>query len=243
MATITARVYPSSINYDLMTDYITVEDPAHPITSVIGKGPDNTTYAQWDIPPKSGDASRVVYNFDFSSIPENATITRIDGYVKSSLSNIASNVAKSRMGYFRYIFNGNYTICGNYTVTDVADSHKITVATLKRNQLEGVILDLLTVRANKTTAAYQRYYGACLEITYNVPDVPKTDAMYVRDFNQWKPVEEVYKKINDVWVLQNNITNIFGEDIIPVRIDDTIYFTDANGNRFTDKDNNYFTGG
>lgn len=243
MATITTRIYPSSINYDLMASYITVEDPAHPITSVIGKGPENTTYAQWDIPPNSGDAARVVYNFDFSSIPLNATITKVDGYVTSMISNIASNVVKSRGGYFRYIFNGNYTICGNYTVSNVVEAHKITVATLKRNQLDGVILDLLTVRANKSTAAYQRFYGACLEITYTVPDVPTTDALYVKESNIWEQVTEVYKKIDGVWVLQNDVTNAFSENVIPVRIDDTVYFTDNIGNRFVDKDNNYFIGG
>lgn len=250
MPTVTKSFYPSSLNYELMSGYNTVEDPAHPLTTGIGKGPDSSEYAKWNIDTTSDAASRVVYNFDLSSIPENATINKVDGKVKASISNTSSNTIKSRTAYFRYIFNGNWTLIGNGTVPGTPTVNNITIATLTRDLLQNMVLDLLTVRGNKTTAVTEQFYGASIDVTYTYTEEvidpepePQGDKLYIKDSGLVKPVTSAYKKIDDAWVLQDDLSTVFTEGTILVKMGrdgDVVYYTDNSGNIFADINGDLF---
>lgn len=242
MATRTAILHPARVDEAMTAQYPVLENPSYPFTNAVGKGSDNTTYAEWRIPTTKEYFGRVVYNFDTSIIPQDAVIIDISCTVKAHVSTTSNSVIGTRQIYIRSNYQGASPIFARCTLTDAVSELQMTCDLIPRERLNDIWLDCTTVRANKTTEIIERLYGVTLSITYTAEEI--LDELYVKESGQFKMVSEAYKKINGVWVLQNDISGLFSKNATPVLVDGSgSYYTDDYGNRFTDDSGNHFTGG
>lgn len=211
MATETITLYPASLNDSMNAEFPVTPNASYPLTNVIGKGSSNNTYAQWGFKSGRDVLSRVMYNFDTSQIPENATIDSISLSTKSMISDVKGNVATSKTIRLRNNDNGTYNILGTINIdSTTATESTVECTTVSREQLNILYLDISIVAGNKmTSSVYMRLYGATLTITYTVPDPPPEDGLYIKQDGQPQLVKEVYRIVNNQWVLQTNLIDIY----------------------------------
>lgn len=156
-------VYPSSYN---STDYSYQSvNNSYPLNRPIGKGSNNTTYSQWNIKTGSRAQSWVYYNFDLSSIPENATITSVTCSAKAYISNTTSSRIATRQ---MQMFSGTTAKGSAATVSNSATVQNLTVGNWTREELQNARLRIYTARgtSGSTTSYYNRFYGATLTVNY-----------------------------------------------------------------------------
>ena len=204
MATNTLAFLPSA--FDSVNSVYKSENTL--FSNVIGKDHTNETYAEWDLVTGSAAITQVYYRFDCSSIPADATIDSIQIQAKLYSSNAQMFYAGNTSLYF---VNGTEQIgngTGNQAWGTTIKTVELNPGTCTRDQLNDAGIKILCARGYLgTSRSYQiRFYGATLTIAYTTAG---KEQFMLKNAGVWQPVSEVYKKINGVWVLQNNPAEVF----------------------------------
>lgn len=145
---------------------------SYPLSTAVGKGSSNTTYAQWNLKTGSQAESYVFYKFDCSSIPADATINSVACSAKAYCSNTnTQRVATRTMQLF-----ANTTAKGSAVTYSSASELNITCGTWSRTELNNCYIRIYAKRGtnNTTTTYYTRFYGATLTVTYTYNAVTYT---------------------------------------------------------------------
>ena len=177
-------------------------------SNFIGKSETNGSYGQVYLTTGSRAETKLFIDYDFSSIPSNATITSITGKAKAYGSGSTTYVTNKQIGEaINQEFLGTPVTFGTSTAAfNLSFSSNIT-----RKQLENMQLLMYFKRGTSSTTSnfYGRFYGASITVTYSYDDSAGGDKLYLKDNNTWKEVQKVYKKINGNWVEQENISEVF----------------------------------
>ena len=112
--------------------------------------------------------AKLTYNFDCSSIPQNATIT--------SVTCIASAACYSNGQYFNtrtlQLYSGSTAKGSATTITGTGNTrteHNISGGTWTRAELDNAKIVLYIQRGNNTTQASFSFWGATLSVSYTLP--------------------------------------------------------------------------
>lgn len=145
---------------------------AHPLSNAIGKSKTNTTYAEWYMIKGGAEITYVVYGFDTSSIPADATIKSVTIIAKCQSENGSSTRG------------GNTKVCLVSNGTNIAQSENkafgtsptlVTLtASMSRAQLDGVGVKIQAARGliSVNTQYWIRFYGADLIVEYEAGTTP-----------------------------------------------------------------------
>lgn len=115
--------------------------------------------------------AKLIYNFDCSSIPQNATIT--------SVTCVAAAACYSNGQYFDtktlQLYNGNTAKGNAVTITgngNTPTEHSINGGQWTRNELNDIKIVTYIQRGNNTTQASFSFWGATLTVNYTIPSEP-----------------------------------------------------------------------
>ena len=164
------------------------------------------------------------YNFDCSSIPQNATITNV------------SCTAKVRGGSTSHIqlYSGNVAKGSAYTLPSTGETTiNLTCGTWTREELNSA---KFYFEGNSNGGSNSiRLWGVDLVITYTSSEYysytisnisadhtilisdAQSNKMYMKVNGDWVGLQKVHKKINGSWVEQTDLTNVFESGKIYVR--------------------------
>ena len=168
---------------------------------------DSTTKAQINH-TKTSRTSYYVYlrGFDFSQIPSNAIITSAIVKVKAYVSGDKARIPK--------LYNNTKSISGAPTFSSTIGTNSSgTISTANiTSQFEtykgygnnfGIRFTLN--RSNSNTASSLYIYGAEITVEYTLP----TNQLMIKDNGSWINVTTVYQKVNNAWVEQTDLENLF----------------------------------
>ena len=197
----TLRLTASSYQFN-NTTYLKSTTMSNAYTNI-----DSTTKAQINH-TRAKSTTYYVYlrGFDFSQIPSNAIITRAIVKVKAYVSG-----DKARRPVLR---NNTMSISGAPTFSStIGTSTSGTTSTADITSLFetckgygnnfGVRFSLN--RSNSGTASSLYIYGAEITVEYTLP----TNQLMIKDNGSWINVTTVYQKVNNAWVEQTDLENLF----------------------------------
>lgn len=205
MAVITETKKYTPIGYD-ETDFTL--DSLYSGRANITNDADATKYALFKVPAETGGTFYVHYLFDFSDIPENATITSCTWRAKVYGNGNGSYISFRRIR----LYKGN-TVNGapkntSTTFSATAAVYSGTINTT-REELQTMTIRFDEQRSNlSTTSKYNIYiYGADFTVTYEYED--SSNQLYLKNNGQWGNVLSAWKKNNGVWVESSDLTQVF----------------------------------
>lgn len=183
-------------------------DSSYPASNIYGKGDTNTTFARWYMKTGYAAATSILFTFDLSAIPSDATIDNVTASVKGKLQNASAAYA------------GNSNISLNEGSSVVQRSSDLTlfgtsasVGTVSSTEFTRASLNNLRVGFNASRGLlgtsnqyYIDFYGCTLTVEYT--SVAKEKFM-LKTNGAWKECTEIYKKVNGAWVLQTDMNSIF----------------------------------
>lgn len=151
--------------------------------------------------------------FDFSSIPANANITSVVARTKGRCSGTPNRLSFRQVrGYIGDTAKG-YSI--NLTASDQTITLDLGNGGFTRESLQDFMIRWYAKRSNNGTnySLYFYIYGADVTVTYEYDD-GETDEKkaYKKEGSSWVPYKNVYKKINDNWVKQTDLSNLIQTD-------------------------------
>jgi hypothetical protein len=159
----------------------------------------------------------------------------------SDLDSLNIRVTPNRSTNNRYVrfFGANLTI--NYTITwdsistsssaagvsitssaaEVESGNSVTLTT-NAPSLSSIIIEDngVDITSNFTGASGNYSYtitNVSTDHTVTVSDITPSEVMYTKSNGSWTTMSKVYKKINNAWVEQTDLTNVFEADKIYVR--------------------------
>lgn len=184
MAQVTKTAYPSGLVASQVTG--SIQNQNNPV----GKGSNNTTYAQAYIRTGSSATSYLTYGFDLSDIPDNAVINSVSCSAKGYISTTGSNAIRTRQ---MQMFSGDTAKGTASTISNTASVITMSVGTWTVAELKNARIRIYAVRGTSSTSSsvYLRFYGATLTVVYEYNDkryLIKTGA------SQWSEVSKVYEK-------------------------------------------------
>ena len=122
----------------------------------------STTYCEVSSNTAANSESMLVYQFDCSSIPQNAVIESV----------VCTSKASASTTYFgtrtMQLYNGD-TAKGSPTTISNNTVQTLTPGTWTREELNDIRVVTRVVRTTSTTSQRFRFYGATLTVTYSVP--------------------------------------------------------------------------
>lgn len=199
-------------SFDSVNSKYQSESSAHPFSTIIGKGSDNTdSYAEWNIVHGRFTQSRVYYRFDVSSIPMDATINSVNCTARASRQ--SSSVIEFSTLTLKIVVGtteeSNHATVANDESVNVYD---LPSKTYTRDELTNVGIVIHSARgissANKDF--WVRLYGATLSVDFTAV----SGSRFLLKINgAWVEGSQLYKKINGVWVLQEDLSNVFESNI------------------------------
>lgn len=167
----TITLHPSRVASE--DSYYKSVDGSHPLETILGKGTSNGTYAQWYMINGSSAYTRVMYAFDVSAIPANATINKVTCAAKCQ----AQNASAARGGNTRtHLRTGETEIAASGTMAFGTSATVVTIeGSMTREQLDSVKMDVFAARGflGTSTSYWIRCYGVDLTVDYTVPE-PET---------------------------------------------------------------------
>lgn len=198
----TATLIPSS--YYASSSYLTLADENNMYANV-----SSTTYAT----VTNTRASTSYYffyirGFNIGTIPADAVVSSFTVKLKGR----ASGGYNSAM----YLCHGTTTIA-NATATQIPNSSSATTRTFANGSLTWANIvsygSDFGIRINcrrnaKNTKAYFYIYGVEIDVAYEIPAPPSDKAFFKRN-GAWIEAAKTYKKVDGVWVEQNDITTLF----------------------------------
>lgn len=158
-----------------------------------------STYARINIDKAKNSVSYFYLLFDLSEIPDDAIITSNEGKVR--LYSSGTQVSYRQIRWCLDNINTPLRTSQNFSTS--SNPSEITVSPLQSNI---TVADAKRIRCyvhqdrNNRGDNTQRYiycYGACIDITYEVPD---TDSLYIKQSGIWTPIQKLYVKENGSWV-------------------------------------------
>ena len=209
MATESLKVTPISLDTNL-SSYDSINS-VYPLRNILGKDETNSTFTRFNMNTGVLAYTYVFLVFDFSAIPENATINRVSCSCKCKCSNSSAVVAG----------NNDIALCENSNVIVRSTSTKtfdtsvstetISSVEITRAQLNNLRFRLLGVRGsigvNKTY--YLDLYGVSITVEYTTQDQVE---MQFSVNGIWLNVTEAYVKSDDgIWMKQEDFTKVFDE--------------------------------
>lgn len=205
------QVTLNPVSYDLSDVYYL---SAEGLDNPIGKGTESEVCAR--IYANSGKVvdNYIYYQFDFSSIPSYAVINSISLSIKGSSAANTSGL-KWFGGYALYKNRTNTLVSTTWFTTSV-DTSTQTATTVTRDELSGVEIKITGYRSiidSGTAEYYIDFYGAELVIDYSLPE-----GLYIKKDSQYQYVDTVYKKIDGVYVAQEDIATLFDENVNYVHV-------------------------
>lgn len=207
----TLRLTASSYRFS-NTSYLSSSTMSNAYTNI-----DSTTNAQINHTRSRTTAYKVyLRGFDFSQIPSNAIITSAIVKVKAYVSNDKARIPK--------LYNNTREISGAPTFNyNIGTSTSGTTSTVDiTSQFEtykgygnnfGVGLSL--GRSKSSTASSLYIYGAEITVEYTLP----TNQLMIKDNGAWINVTTVYQKVNNAWVEQTDLENLFNTSMEYLRGD------------------------
>lgn len=175
----------------------------------------NNTYVK-----PSGDTGWINYEFDFSEIPQSATINSVSVEVYGARED--SSIDSTHVARFQ-CYSGDtpkgtrqdFTSTSNSSVT-VSDVGTWTAAELHEARLRfevgyygGRMLGI-TWTVNYAASGYVYTITAiATDHTIVVTSGGATDTIYFKSNGSWVSATKVYKKVNGAWVQQTDLTNVF----------------------------------
>ena len=209
MATESLKVTPISLDTNL-SSYDSINS-VYPLHNILGKDETNSTFTRFNMNTGVMAYTYVFLVFDFSAIPENATINRVSCSCKCKCSNSSAVVAG----------NNDIALCENSNVIVRSTSTKtfdtsvstetISSVEITRAQLNNLRFRLLGVRGsigvNRTQ--YLDLYGVSITVEYTTQDQVE---MQFSVNGTWLNVTEAYVKSDDgIWMKQEDFTKVFDE--------------------------------
>lgn len=139
-------------------------------TNPVGKGSNNTTYAQVNLTTGSGATTEAIWSFDCSSIPAGVTITSVTCSCKCSINTTTSSRVTTRQAQ---LYSGTTAKGSAYNVANTTTAFNITCGSWTRAELQNARIRLYAVRgtSNTSTNYYFRFYGATLSVTYSIQGI------------------------------------------------------------------------
>lgn len=209
MATESLKVTPISLDTNL-SSYDSINS-VYPLHNILGKDETNSTFTRFNMNTGAFAYTYVFLVFDFSAIPENATINRVSCSCKCKCSNSSAIVAG----------NNDIALCENSNVIvksistktfdTSASTETISSVEITRAQLNNLRFRLLGARGligvNKTH--YLDLYGVSITVEYTTQDQVE---MQFKVNGTWLNVTEAYVKSDDgIWMKQEDLTKVFDE--------------------------------
>lgn len=159
--------------------------------------------------------ANLVYNFDCSSIPNNATIT--------SVTCIAGAACYSNGQYFNtrtvQLYNGTTPKGTAVTITGTGNTntaHNINGGSWTRSELDNIQIVLHIQRGNNTTQASFSFWGATLSVEYTLPsshyykyelnNVTSAHSIVVKEYAYIPPEEDPTKTYYNLTISSINAT-------------------------------------
>lgn len=160
--TLSLVAYPSQ--FDSEHQYASVNS-SYPTSNPIGKGSNNTTYAQINLKTGSSAETYFYYDFDLSEIPENATIISVSCSYKAIISTTNMSYINSRSVQ---LYSGNTAKGSSGTMTTGGTVYSLSGVDWTRSELQNARIRLYAKRGtSRTTYTYYiRFYGATLTVEY-----------------------------------------------------------------------------
>lgn len=209
MATESLKVTPTSLDTNL-SSYDSINS-AYPLRNILGKDETNSTFTRFNMTTGVLAYTYVFLVFDFSAIPENATINRVSCSCKCKCSNSSAYVAGNND--IALCENSDVIVRSNSTRTFYTSVSTETISSVEitRAQLKNLRFRLLGARGsvgvNKTH--YLDLYGVSITVEYTTQDQVE---MQFSVSGTWLNVTEAYVKSNDgIWIKQEDFTKVFDE--------------------------------
>ena len=209
MATESLKVTPISLDTNL-SSYDSINS-VYPLRNILGKDETNSTFTRFNMNTGILAYTYVFLVFDFSAIPENATINRVSCSCKCKCSNSLAVVAGNND--IALCENSNVIVRSSSTQTfdTSASTETISSVEITRAQLNNLRFRLLGVRGsigvNKTY--YLDLYGVSITVEYTTQDQVE---MQFSVNGIWLNVTEAYVKSDDgIWMKQEDFTKVFDE--------------------------------
>lgn len=174
-------------------------DSSHPLEIALGKGTNNSTYAQWYMVTGAAAQTEVHYSFDLSAIPENATISSVTCSAKCQCQN--SSIMRGGNNTISLFSDSNRMTITEGTTAFGTTATTVTIPAVSwtREQLEDCSMKITGTRGflGTSTSYYMRFYGADLTVTYEVP--AEGTGLYFRSGGVWTEAKALYVRQNGVW--------------------------------------------
>lgn len=212
MATESVQFTPTSLDTSL-SEYNSI-NPSYPLSNILGKTETNSKFTRFNMTTGYLAYTYVFLMFDFSAIPENATINRVSCSCKCRASNSSPVVAG----------NNDIALCENSDVIVRSSSTRtfgtsvstetISSVNITRSQLNNLRFRLLGARGSLSTSTthYLDLYGVSITVNYTTQDQPQVE-MQFNVSKTWITVAEAYVKSDaGVWVKQEDLTKVFDEN-------------------------------
>lgn len=130
---------------------------------------DSTTRATFSSYTQANSETCVYYNFDCSSIPENAIIDSIDCEFKATISSayFATRIAQLCCGTTK---KGSPTTVTNYSTQNTVYKQTMSdCGTWTRSELDDIKILIQAIRGTSTNNFNPSFFGATLNISYHIP--------------------------------------------------------------------------
>lgn len=209
MATDSLKVTPISLDTNL-SSYDSINS-GYPLHNILGKDETNSTFTRFNMNTGALAYTYVFLVFDFSAIPENATINRVSCSCKCKCSNSSAVVAGNND--IALCENSNVIVRSSSTKTFDTSASTATISSVEitRAQLNNLRFRLLGVRGpigvNRTH--YLDLYGVSITVQYTTQDQVE---MQFSVNGTWLNVTEAYVKSDDgIWMKQEDFTKVFDE--------------------------------
>lgn len=199
-------------SFDTTNSKYQSETSGHKFSSIIGKGSDNTdSYAEWNIVRGRFTQSRVYYRFDVSSIPMDATINSVNCTARASrqsakVTEFSTLTLKIVVGTTE---ESNHATVANDESVNVYD---LPSKTYTRDELTNVGIVMHSARgiSSPNKDFWVRLYGATLSVDFTAV----SGSRFLLKINgAWTEGSQLYKKVDGVWVLQEDLSNVFESNI------------------------------
>ena len=207
----TLRLTASSYQFN-NTTYLKSTTMSNAYTTI-----DSTTKAQINH-TKTSRTSYYVYlrGFDFSQIPSNAIITsaivKVKAYVSGDTARRPRLCNNTRTIYGAPTFSSNIGNSTSGTTSTVDITSQFETYKGYGNNF-GIRFTLN--RSNSDTASSLYIYGAEITVEYTLP----TNQLMIKDNGSWINVTTVYQKVNNAWVEQTDLENLFNTSMEYLRGD------------------------
>lgn len=171
MANVTKSIEVHPSGYDETNHAYASVNSSYPLSNAVGKGSNNTTYAQWNLTTGSEAESYVFYTFDLSEIPETATINSVSCSAKAYISSTSSWYINS---HNMQMYHSTSNAKGSSTnITTSATAQSLDCGSWTRDELNDCRIRIYAKRSSYSTSTsrYIQFYGATLTISYSYEGV------------------------------------------------------------------------